>query len=375
MDRDPQKEFEALFEKLEPWQQQWVACRAAMRVLPAIAVNAGYKPWKEPATVFVAVAKVPWIAPLSAVCELPPDAPSYKTVFKAAQTSDSIDFKAQADVAYSAAYANANEPAGWIRAVDFAARVFDHVADAAGRAQFYVCAVEDVHFLLRHSGERLSDLVDDRIIEIEAFFCRRLWAPEDSWPSTWNDVFRTFGVGTTAFHNSYLAEFYAEHCNTGLELSAVRSWLMQEVSSPVVKLQSRKSEESTATGRLAPTACGFDESWWCRLLYRLDLDDLGRTQILTQPSVAVVDTAIRRTKSGKSAAARIVRPIKRGRLGRRSDSSKAPLSLADVVSIAKWLEKKYGHMSEPPPLWRAWFQAVHGEKLRKIQEHFARGAE
>ena len=36
MNADLQQELEKLLTTLEPWQRQWVACRAAMRVLPAL---------------------------------------------------------------------------------------------------------------------------------------------------------------------------------------------------------------------------------------------------------------------------------------------------------------------------------------------------
>lgn len=61
MDHDPQKEFEVLFEKLEPWQQQWVACRALLRLLPIVGVRADFTFWSDPHASIQALETAPWL--------------------------------------------------------------------------------------------------------------------------------------------------------------------------------------------------------------------------------------------------------------------------------------------------------------------------
>ena len=43
--------------------------------------------------------------------------------------------------------------------------------------------------------------------------------------------------------------------------------------------------------------------WWIDLLYRLDLDDLGRTRVSVEPSLGTFEGAVRRSLEGESAAA------------------------------------------------------------------------
>ncbi len=117
-----------------------------------------------------------------------------------------------------------------------------------------------------------------------------------------------------------------------------------------------------------------DESWWIDLLYRLDLDDLGRTRVSIEPSLGTFEGAVRRSLDGESAAATsgLSKGARSSQPGSESSSKeKEPVRASEVAAVAERLESQYGHLPAPPPLWRAWFQAVHGDRLRKIQDHFA----
>jgi hypothetical protein len=122
-----------------------------------------------------------------------------------------------------------------------------------------------------------------------------------------------------------------------------------------------------------------DDTWWMQLLYRMGLEDRGRLNVLVQPRVDDVVTGLADcvrgsaagSADGKSGSTKGTR-TRESDAGARGSGTRRP-KRREIVEVAGRLEKQYGHLS-PPPLWTAWFQAVHGDELRKIREHFAREA-
>jgi len=169
----------------------------------------------------------------------------------------------------------------------------------------------------------------------QQFFGRGLWEPNEPWPDGWQAVVARFREDLAKVKLSHLADQYEEHCRKGADFEDVQRWLFGEVRIPL----------HCEDGIELPE----DDVWWMQLLYRMGLEERGRLNVLVQPRVDEVEAALRDSLSGPTR-----------RLERRL-----------VVDVASRLEKQYGHLN-PPPLWTAWFQAVHGDELRKIRRHFAK---
>ena len=60
MRHNPHDVFKKLLPKLKPWQQRWIACRAAMRVFPTIGARGEFGFWKSETKSIVGIAQLPW---------------------------------------------------------------------------------------------------------------------------------------------------------------------------------------------------------------------------------------------------------------------------------------------------------------------------
>ena len=366
MNRDPKQEFDGLFPKLELWQQQWVACRAAMRVLPAVCKFAGGSYWNDSATSVDKIARLPWL--ISLLKLVPSPSSKFKeiceTVYSAHKRAKLLDEAAVAGATFAA------------HAVDGGGAYSEHVKHAANAARVSVLRATDSMSI--PFDVYTSALVDANSIRTwqdrpylepteecwQDFFGRRLWEPLERWPDGWADVVDAFRKTITDFGYGELADRYEEHCDNGADFEDVQRWLFGEVRIPLQK---------------DDTQLPHDDEWWMLLLYRIGLEDRGRLNVLVQPRMDDVEAAL--LESVQRSENETARAKAASKEPSHSESNIEGIGIEFVVgrwlkrkeiaTVAERLEKQFGHLS-PPPLWTAWFQAVHGDELRKIREHFAR---
>jgi hypothetical protein len=370
MKPDPQKqEFEELLSKLEPWQQQWVACRAGMRVLPAVGGFVGSSFWTNPTISVDAIAKLPWLISISR--SFPNAISEYSETSNEVYAAHNVAKKFDEDAAKSAAHA-----AFASHATDHAEAYSEHVSHASDATHFsieewsdslsiphdvYFAATADANWIRSWSDRPYLDPSDECWQE---FYGRGLWEPAIPWPSGWGDVVGRFRKAVNGIGLGELADEYEQHCHRGADFEDIQRWLFGEVR---VSLHGDDGTELPE-----------DDTWWMQLLYRMGLEDRGRLNVLVQPRVNDVVTAL----------ADCVRRPEREAMNARNDSSNSETEIEsgvlefvvgrwpkpkEISAVAERLETQSGHLS-PPPLWTAWFQAVHGDELRRIREHFAQEA-
>jgi len=392
MDRDPQQEFEALFEKLEPWQQQWVACRAAMRVLPALGLQGNFKYWSQPATRLAAIETAPWLVSLKRAellncrnvaeqqlnAALVAGLEAYGAFRKLRQPTPSSVYSAA--FALFATYASTRYASSALKLIrpnqDFhRAWLLDEKAAILAREAAFATAIADINAF--RSWRRDAPSVESWIM----FFGRPLWKPFSPPPQFVQKMISRFETSVADIGDFGPAERYVRNCESGAKFEEIQQWL-----SNAVRIVVDDSTENGVTGdknrssevvRFADPSSLQSDEWWITLLYRLALDDLGRNQVTIDFSVSRFELALKKCMTGESAATKsglTQRPASPQRRVRNRKST-GPMSAETILFVGTWLESQYGHLPAPPALWRAWFQAVHGEKLREIQEHFARGAE
>ncbi|MGZ0175044.1 MAG: hypothetical protein ACKVHE_36590, partial [Planctomycetales bacterium] len=358
------------FLTLEPWQRQWVACRSAMRVLPAVGGFASSSFWTDPTFSVVAIAKLPWLISLSwsfpnLVSEYSEISSEAYSAYSDANTFDEDAAKAAAHAAFAS------------HATDQYEAYSEHVNHASGATHFstevlsdsmsfprevYFAATADVNWIRSWSDRPYLDPTDECWQE---FYGRGLWEPEIPWPVGWDSVIGKFRKAVNGIGLGDLADQYAVHCHEGANFEDIQQWLFGEVRVPLHDEQSPQLPEN--------------DNWWMQLLYRIGLEDRGRLNLLVQLRADDVESAlmdcIRRSEQEET---RAKNPTK---ASTRSDSEIESVGIefavgrwpkrTEIAAVAERLEKQFGHLN-PPPLWTAWFQAVHGDELRKIREHFAR---
>ena len=372
MKPDPQKhEFEELFLTLEPWQRQWVACRAAMRVLPAVGGFVDSSFWADPAISVDAIAKLPWLISLSrsfpnAISEHSETSNEVYAAYSIANKFDEDAARAAADAAFAS------------HAIDQAEAYSEHVNHASGATHYsaellsdsmsfphdvYFAATADANWIRSWSDRPYLEPSDECWQE---FYGRRLWEPAAPWPDRWDDVVGRFRNAVDVVGLSELTDRYERHCREGAEFEEIQQWLFGEVRVPFPKEEMQLPES---------------DQWWMQLLYRMGLEDRGRLNVLVQPRVDDVERALLDSVRGYE---REVTQAKNAGKGFGSSKSEVVsggiefvvgrwLKPKEISAVAERLEEQFGHLS-PPSLWTAWFQAVHGEELRKIRERFAREA-
>lgn len=335
MKSDSQLELEKLLSTLEPWQQQWVACRAAMRTLPAIGATGGFRIWEHSQNAVLASARLPWFVSLTRLVEID-DHKDIASVFALSVGSSYAAYaKKSATPVYAAAYAiiyaatQKNSEA--ILASTSVVEAVEHNAGLTIRL-FIAATIADTNWF---ASQEPANHDDENTDVWRRFFGRSLWTPNEPWPDRWQAVIARFRNALAKVKLSYLADQYEEHCREGADFEDIQRWLFGEVRIPLHREDRIELPES--------------DVWWMQLLYRMGLEDRGRLNVLVQPRVDDVEAALRELLSSPA-----------HRLKRRQ-----------VADVAERLEKQFGHLS-PPPLWTAWFQAVHGDELRKIRERFAK---
>tara|TARA_R110002072_G_scaffold302978_1_gene490634 strand:+ start:44211 stop:45365 length:1155 start_codon:yes stop_codon:yes gene_type:complete len=383
MNSDPQQELEKLLSTLEPWQRQWVACRAAMRVLPAIGAVGDFRFWDDPKTSVAAVARLPWLVSFSHLMTVDisvdqaaaKHAASFSRSFNQRTFSTIADYASAVTSAASATYVASISGDEGLTSIVTCIRSINESVGAAARA--VVTAVAHTAFAANVKAIALADadwfssVTTDGKAECNGdlwrnFFGRGLWEPIDPWPYGWQSAIARFREDLAKVKMSHLADQYEEHCREGADFEKIQRWLFGEVRIPLHSEDCIELPESDA--------------WWMQLLYRIGLEDRGRLNVLVQPRMNDVVTALAdcvrsltaepdeaRSKSTKRAA-----KVHRSKAATREATTRLPRR-QEVVDVASWLEKQYGHLS-PPPLWTAWFQAVHGDELRKIRRHFVKEA-
>jgi hypothetical protein len=369
MKRDFTQGFKERLHKLQPWQQQLVACRAAMRALPAVGGAVGASFWKEPDQSVDAIARLPWLICLSRVdLELSLDmVEASNRVYDAYKIAESTS-DTSAGPAANAAFA--------AHAIDGAEAYSEHIKHALDAAVFS-SSPRRLRLLIHveFSASVLCDILmlsstsapqsrEDSIELWQEFFGRPLWEPSDTSPNEWQEIVGAFRKSAARLGLRELADQYEEHCRQGADFEDIQRWLFGEVRIP---LHSEDGIELTE-----------DDVWWMQLLYRMGLEDRGRLNVLVQPRMNDVVTALAdcvrsltaEPDEARSKSTRRAAKAHRGQAATREAATRL-LRRQDVVDVASRLEKQYGHLS-PPPLWTAWFQAVHGDELRKIRRHLAK---
>lgn len=355
-----------------------------MRILPAIGAVGDFRFWDDPETSVAAIARLPWLVSFSHLISV--DFSADQAAAKLA-SSFSSSFRpptfrtitAQATSATSAAAAtyvasiSGNEG---LTSIVTCIRTITEGADAAAGAA--VNAVSHTAFTASVKAIALADAdwfastttrgkAECNGNVWQAFFGRGLWDPAAPWPDEWVAANGSFYKTLYQTGLSELADQYAVHCHEGANFEDIQQWLFGEVRIPFHSDDSIELPESDA--------------WWMLLLYRMGLEDRGRLNVLVQPRVDEVERAL------LDSVRRPEREISQGKDARGdSDNSETKIESVrvaiggarwlkpkEISAVAERLEKQYGHLS-PPPLWTAWFQAVHGDELRKIREHFAREA-
>jgi len=377
-----QQELKQTLSTLEPWQRQWIACRAAMRILPAIGAVGDFRFWDDAETSVAAIARLPWLVSLSHLISVDFSA-DQATVKRASSFSSSFSppvfttIAAHATSATSAAAATYDASVSGdegLSAIATCIRAINEGADAAAGAA--VNAVSHTAFTVSVKAIALADAnwfastthpgkARCNKDVWQAFFGRVLWEPAAPWSDGWDAANGSFHKTLYQTGLSELGDQYSVHCHEGANFEDIQKWMFGEVRVPRHDDDSLKLPEG--------------EAWWMQLLYRIGLEDRGRLNLLVQPKADDVESAlmdcIRRSEQG---------------VARAKDSSKVPadadseiesgvLEVAvgrwpkrtEILGIAERLENQFDHLS-PPPLWTAWFQMVHGEELRKIRERFAK---
>ena len=383
MNSDPQQELEKLLSTLEPWQRQWVACRVAMRILPAVSAVGDFRFWDDPKTSVAAVARLPWLVSLSHLMTVDfsvdqaatKHAASFSSSFRprtfSAITANARAATSAANATYVASISG-NEGLTSIvtcnRAINEGAAA---AAVAAVNAVTHTAFAANVKAVALVDADWFSSAITDGKAKCNgdlwrAFFGRGLWGPAAPWPDGWDAVISSFQKALHQTELTGLVVRYEVHCREGADFEEIQRWLFGEVRIPLHSEDCIELPESDA--------------WWMQLLYRMGLEDRGRLNVLVQPRVNDVVTALAdcvrsltvEPDEGRSESTKRTAEARKSKAATREAAARLPRR-QDVVDVASRLEKQYGHLS-PPPLWTAWFQAVHGDELRKIRRHFAKEA-
>ena len=349
--------LEEQLKKLSPPFPTWVAIRAAMRVLPAIGV-AGDFPFSmtNTADYVDAIARLPFVAAVECgVQESGVGDPPLN--FVAIRVRPAAVTPTLSRLVSAAARAAERRPFNEGYAASAAAKAARYSADRAAKAALDAALAASAYaFKALGVADANDALVKEIVADIERgiktlpwrlFFDHPLWANWTEVPRAWLSVIDRFRAALESANLAEIGFRHVQHCQKSVDWIEVGRWLSEEQHRAPV---SDQRTDGTPSDSLPAEALNDGErqqlqsvDWWSALCYWLVLDDRQHMQLLEQPSRTTILDTLQTINAADS-------ELPGGGLARR------------VIGLRQHLAERYGSVSISP-LWRAWFQTVHGATL------------